>query len=179
MTDIKRRPRKQKPDTGYATHADARRNRREFLRLLGRGLMMIPAAGLANACGIGREKETPYELSGDLAPPDTITNPDAITEPDYELAGGAPFDPDQYAEPDFQIAGDDVPVDLYHEPDFVSPGGPIEIDIKPELQDQPDIKEEDWGLDGIIDSPEDIKPEPEDVQEEDYALSGGIGEPIE
>lgn len=182
MTDIKRKPRKRRPKSDYATYADARRNRRDFLRLLGKGLMMIPAAGLANACGVGRKQEgEDWGVAGGLEVPEVRSSPDAIQEPDYELAGGAPFDPDQYSQPEeiYTVPGDlEWEQDTSPEPEFISPGGPAEIDAKPEVLDQPDIKEEDWGLDGIIDDP-DIHPEPEDVQEEDYWLAGGIGEPVD
>ncbi len=183
MSDIKRKPRKGQPKSDYATYADARRNRRDFLRLLGRGLMALPVAGLASACGVGRESEENFELSGKVSA-DIHNNPDLIQEPDYELAGGAPFDPDQYGQPEetFEVPGDlEWEKDTYSEPDYELAGGLEAPEEEPEVLDQPDIKEEDWGLDGIIDSPElDVKPEPEDVQEEeDYWLSGGIGEPVE
>jgi hypothetical protein len=179
MKDIKRKPRKRQPKSDYATLADARRNRRDFLRLLGKGLLAIPVAGLANACGVGR-KETAdvtgedYQLGGD------DISVDAHSEPDYELAGGAPFEPDVRSEPDFELAGDEELIDVYTEPDYELAGGIEAPEEEPEVIDQPDIKEQDWGLDGIIDDPDlDIKPEPEDVQDDDYWLSGGIGEPVE
>ena len=192
MSDIKRKPRKRQPKSDYATLADARRNRRDFLRLLGKGLMAIPVAGLASACGVGREQEKPdWGVAGGLQAPDVHSNPDSFQEPDYELAGGAPFEPDEYSEPDYELAGDEELVDVYTEPDYELAGGLEAPEEEPEVLDQPDIKEEDWGLDGIIDDPdlepkdvqeepEDVQDEPEDVQEEeDYWLSGRIGEPIE
>jgi hypothetical protein len=174
MTDIKRQPRRRQPTSEYATLAEARRNRRDFLRLLGRGLVAVPLASIAAACGVGKEQH--YELNGvQRVPEDALEEtrgPDAVASPDYELAGGAPFEPqpDVIGEPDYQIAGDEMAVDLHEQADFVSPGGPAEID------EQPDVKEPDWGLAGIIDEP-DLQSHQEDIQEEDYTLSGGIGEP--
>lgn len=53
---MKRKPVKTRKAT-YATYDDARKNRREFLRLILRGALAVPFVGLAG-CGIGREKKT-------------------------------------------------------------------------------------------------------------------------
>ncbi len=139
MNDIKRKPRKRQPKSDYATLADARRNRRDFLRLLGKGLLAIPVAGLANACGVGRKEEADevYAVTGDLVGDDTYS------EPEYELAGGARFEPDEYSEPDYELAGDEDLVDVYTEPDYELAGGLEAPEEEPEVLDQSDIKEED------------------------------------
>jgi hypothetical protein len=182
---MERKPRKKtRENANYPTHDNAKSARRQFLKILGKSLLAIPAASLANACGVGRKEEADiagedYSVSGVVE--------DTHSEPDYELAGGAPFEPDEHSEPDYELAGDEELVDVYTEPDYELAGGLEAPEEEPEVLDQPDIKEEDWGLDGIIDDPdfdikpepEDVQDEPEDVQEDDYWLSGGIGEPIE
>ena len=157
-----RKPRrKQRGKTSYPTHATAKNARRQFLKILGRGLLAIPAAGIANACGIGREKH--WELSGDQAPPDWLEPDPDIIEEDYYSLGGVAVEDINYQQPDIEeydlggltpdiqeedfppLAGDAPPPDLIQQPDN-DPGDIQEEDFPPlpgEAPFEPDIVEED------------------------------------
>jgi hypothetical protein len=171
-----RKPRKKQVQQGdYPTLARARSARRDFLKLLGKGLLAIPAAGLANACGVGKEKE--YELSGDQAPPDWLErDPDVSSEPDFQLGGVVAEDihpPNPQDIQEFDLGGVAPPPDI-QEQDFPPLAGDLE---EPDIQEQdfpplpgeappePDVvahgdvvaKEvdaEEWPLDGDMEIPE-------------------------
>ncbi len=173
---MQRKPRRPaaRRQADYPTAEIARSNRRDFLRLLGRGLLAVPVAGLANACGIGREKEE-WGPPGDQAPPD-IEGQDLAAE-DYTLggimedieyppridAGGiAPMD---IEEEDFPpLAGDMPPPDIKPQKDVEDdtfpplPGeAPFEPDVVTgevkEHDTKPDTGEE-WPVDGDMPMPE-------------------------
>ncbi len=179
-----RKPRrKTRGESSYPTHDNAKSARRQFLKILGKGLLAIPAAGLANACGIGREEH--WQTSGDLEPPDWLEpDPDIIEEDLYSLGGVAVEDID-YPDPDIEefdlggvapppdikeedfppLAGDEPIPDLIQQPDN-NPGDIQEEDFPPlpgEAPFEPDIVEqevkkepdvEEWPLDGDMEIPE-------------------------
>ncbi len=173
MTDKTRKPRKRSDQATYGTYDDARRNRRDFLRLLARGLLAVPAAGILKGCGVGREKQ--FETGGVMEVPTDADAEDfrlggsdgGEPEHDWNISGGAPYDPDLDSPPD---------KDVHVDPDFVSPGGPMEI------EEGPDVQEEDWQLGGIAPAPDAIELQPDagatkkDV-EEDFVLMGDYEEP--
>ncbi len=180
---MERKPRrKTRGEASYPTHDNARSNRRQFLRFLGKGLLAIPAAGLVNACGVGKERE--FENPGGLREPDWLeTEPDVVDEDLYRLGGVAPEDID-YRVPDVEefdvggvapppdieeefppLAGDAPPPDLIQQPDTSHediqeedfPPLPGEAPFEPDIVEQ-DVKKEvdaeEWPVDGDMEIPE-------------------------
>lgn len=161
---LERRKAKRTQQAAYPTGEKVLRNRRDFLKILGKGLLAIPAVGLVG-CGIGREKEEEGELMGILVMPEDWT-PEDVTEDTWEhgidVGGVAP-------PPDIETPDED----------WVSPGGPIQLDIEsadtcttakdigpdfpplPGEAPEPDVKtgqdvedEETWELMGDMPAPE-------------------------
>ena len=143
---MERKPRrKTREEANYPTHDNARNNRRQFLKILGRGLLAIPAAGLANACGIGREAQ--FESPGGMEAPDWWeTDPDVRDEDLYQLGGVAPEDID-YQHPDveeFDVGGVSPPPDIEEEfPPLAGDAPPPDLIPQPEIKHE-DIQEEDF-----------------------------------
>ncbi len=139
---MERKPRRKKRgNANYPTHDRARNARRQFLKILGKSLLALPVAGLANACGIGREEH--WQTSGDQAPPDWLEpDPDIIEDDLYSLGGIAAEDID-YQQPEveeFELGGVAPPPDIQEE-DFP----PLSGDAPPpDLIEQPDLQEEDF-----------------------------------
>jgi len=143
----------------YPTHDDARRNRRDFLKLLARGMLAVPIAGLAG-CGVGREQQ--WELGGVARPPDSLTMDDVEDAREQDLAreemwttgGVAPADMmphpptpgDAVGEEDWAMAGGPMPPDTFSKPDTCPVGKDVEEDFPPmpgEAPFEPDITGEE------------------------------------
>lgn len=181
--ELKRKKAKRKGNASYPNIREAKHKRRDFLRILGKGLLAAPLLSLARCTeGIGKMvlgdaedgyDEPDWQLMG-VAPYDMVEQPPDIkkkNEEDWQISGGVGIDPDaQRQEEDWQVAGD-LGVDIGEEEDYwASPGGPFDQDIntqpdvpplpgeapEPDLKPEPDTGE--WPIDGDMPMPEeDVK----------------------
>lgn len=145
---LKPRKSKRKPAESYPTYREARQNRRQFLAILGKGLLAAPLLALTRCDGPGKEEwvtggvPEPPDLNpedavipGDM-PIDIQTNPPEAQYPDYELMGIT--DAPDLKEKDFPPLEGDMPA-----PDIV-PQNPDVVDPP-----QEDVQEQDWVLGGV------------------------------
>ena len=154
---LKRKKVRKTEPTAYPTLAEAGKDRRAFLKILGRGMIAVPVLGLAR-CNLGSSNVTKDAAD------------DAAAEPDWQTMGVAPIDVrDPPPDPDVTDAGTDS---MRYELGGVAPR---------EVQYDPDIKEVE-NLAGDMPDP-DVISKPDTCSNadaggfEDIPVPGGIMEP--
>jgi hypothetical protein len=158
---ITRKKARQSSQAGYPTLDEARRNRRVFLKFLGKGALAVSLGGLANCSGVGKESTKDAESEdwamGGEAPQDIKRTPDE----DWGYAGGiqAPdVTPDVGPPPDEWHTAGIAPADMWEQPDkdiqdeeFPQLMGDMEfIDIKSPDSCTKDIQGEDFPIPGTM-----------------------------
>jgi hypothetical protein len=158
--ELKRKRANKKTAASYPTYTTARSKRRDFLKLLGKGLLAIPLAGVVNACGVGREMEDEdvWQTAGVAPPPDQSGD---VVEEDWVSPGGVGLD---IKDNDYQLGGV-APQDI----EQIDIGGIAPADIEEEF---PPLMG-DMPAPDVISKPDTCTTDVED----DYGIPGGIGEP--
>ncbi len=172
---MKRQKVKRNDSAAYPTAVDAKRDRRWFLRLMGRGLLGASVLSVSR-CGefVGKQL-----LDDSAGGPDV--DPDVWVEPDWQL-GGVARPPDGWDQPEPDIISPDLEDEEF--PQLMGDMPPPDVKLPPDVVDEPDvckvepeIDEPDWELGGVAPEPDVYYPE-EDIQEEDeWGIAGGLAAP--